>query len=186
MEEYHITLKNEKTKWYTTISLIAIITNTLVFLYISFSSADKFIAISCAICVLLIAACFAFNAWLERQKSGRKIAHYVMFLIITAQWLVLGFYEIALIPVFFSFLAGVTSRKLEVTIHKDRIAYPSFPLRNFRWSDISNVILKDGLLTIDLKNNRLIQQSIDEQQSSVNEKEFNEFCSQQLKTAVSN
>jgi hypothetical protein len=43
--------------------------------------------------------------------------------------------------------------------------------------------MKDGVLTIDFKNNKIIQQSIDEARSSVNEKEFNEFCQKQLQAS---
>jgi hypothetical protein len=181
MGEYHLTLKNEKARWYTTIGMITIITNTLIFLYYSFSSSDSKIIISCGVCATIITGCFVLNAYLEKTGAGWKVEHYVLFLILTVQWIVLGHYEIAIMPILFSFLSRIAGRKLEVTIHRDRIAYPSFPLRNIMWADISNVILKDGILTIDLKNNKLIQQSIDEQQSRINEKEFNDFCNQQLR-----
>jgi hypothetical protein len=42
------------------------------------------------------------------------------------------------------------------------------------------MVIKDGLFTVDFKNNRLIQQAVDEGVSTVNEKVFNEFCSKQL------
>ncbi|MGC4034655.1 MAG: hypothetical protein QM764_01750 [Chitinophagaceae bacterium] len=45
---------------------------------------------------------------------------------------------------------------------------------------MSNAILKDGILTIDFKNNKIIQAEIDEEYAVVNEKEFNEFCKRQL------
>ena len=61
----------------------------------------------------------------------------------------------------------------------DQIIYPSFPKRIIHWKELSNVILKDGLLTIDFKNNKIIQQSI-MYADRVNEKEFNEFCKKQL------
>ena len=67
-----------------------------------------------------------------------------------------------------------------VSIIKEKIAYPSFPKRNITWSELSNIILKDGLLTINFKNNKFIQQFVDETKTAVNEQEFNDFCSQQL------
>lgn len=55
------------------------------------------------------------------------------------------------------------------------------PGRHFiRWGQLNNLILKDDLLTIDLKNNKLIQQYLDESSGPVNEKEFNDFCQKQL------
>ena len=71
-------------------------------------------------------------------------------------------------------------KKTLVSIFTDKILYPSLPQKNISWPELNAIILKDGLLTIDFKNNKLIQQTIDEN-STVNEQDFNEFCRQQLK-----
>lgn len=52
--------------------------------------------------------------------------------------------------------------------------------RFLKWEQLHNLVLKDGLVTIDLKNNKLIQQYLDESSMPVNEKEFNDFCKKQL------
>jgi hypothetical protein len=55
--------------------------------------------------------------------------------------------------------------------------------RRISWAELNNVVLKDGLLTIDFKNNRLFQQEVDDQEDDEydgSEDEFNAFCSQQL------
>ena len=44
------------------------------------------------------------------------------------------------------------------------------------WSDLNNVILKDGLLTIDFKSNKLMQVVIDDPNLTIDEKAFNGFC----------
>jgi hypothetical protein len=46
---------------------------------------------------------------------------------------------------------------------------------------LNNAILKDGILTIDFKNNRVLQAEIEDRMNDVNEVEFNDFCRQQLK-----
>ena len=49
------------------------------------------------------------------------------------------------------------------------------------WSDTNNVMLKDNVLTIDLKNNKLIQAVIEEGSAGeIDEEEFNEFCRRQM------
>lgn len=45
------------------------------------------------------------------------------------------------------------------------------------WSEFNNVILKDNLLTLDFKNNKLLQLTIAENDTSVDENMFNTFCS---------
>jgi hypothetical protein len=67
-----------------------------------------------------------------------------------------------------------------VSINERQVIYPSFPKKIIDWQDLSNLIIKDGLLTIDFKNNKIIQQQIADISSTIDEKEFNDFCRQQL------
>ncbi|HKG67554.1 MAG TPA: hypothetical protein VKA92_01705, partial [Segetibacter sp.] len=48
------------------------------------------------------------------------------------------------------------------------------------WNEINNALIKDGLITIDLKNNKLFQKEIDGHVSADIEKEFNDFCKQHI------
>ena len=57
--------------------------------------------------------------------------------------------------------------------------------KSYNWNEFSNVILKDELLTLDFKNNRLIQLAVEVNITPVNEIEFNEFCHILLETADS-
>ena len=47
-------------------------------------------------------------------------------------------------------------------------------------NEINNIVLKDGLLTIDLKNNKLIQKEVNDEVLPSDEHDFNEFCRQRL------
>ncbi len=54
----------------------------------------------------------------------------------------------------------------------------------FPWTEMDNVVLKDNLLTVDFKTNKIIQVEISDSNKAVDETEFNLFCSGQLeKTA---
>ena len=48
------------------------------------------------------------------------------------------------------------------------------------WSEIANVLLKDGLLTVDFMNNKLFQKLVDDGENEASEEEFNEWCSGHL------
>ena len=50
----------------------------------------------------------------------------------------------------------------------------------FPWAEIQNAILKDNLLTIDFKTNKIIQVEIIEGAKLIDETEFNLFCTEQL------
>jgi hypothetical protein len=57
--------------------------------------------------------------------------------------------------------------------------------RRYDWTDFNNVVLKDGLLTLDFKNNRLLQKEVleDDDEDDADEDEFNDYCQTRLKEA---
>lgn len=93
-------------------------------------------------------------------------------------WLNSGVYWMAVLVLVFSIFATISRKKIEVIITGDTILYQSFPKRIIQWVELENVILKDGLLTIDFKNNKIIQQLVE--QTNISEGRFNEFCKHQL------
>ncbi len=68
----------------------------------------------------------------------------------------------------------------EVAFDQEEIVLNSFPQKKYLWSEVSNVILKHGLLTIDLYNNKVFQKEVDAEVSPETEKEFNNFCRERL------
>ena len=92
---------------------------------------------------------------------------------------------IGLIFAFMIFLEAQAKHVVEIGFDTDRIVFNTIFSRRFRWSDFANVILRDGLLTLDFKNNRLIQREIadDEDEEDADEEEFNAFCRDRLAAA---
>ncbi len=89
------------------------------------------------------------------------------------QWLVFVFAALAL-------LEHQAKRALEIGFSSHEIVFNSLFKKRFQWSELSNVVLKDGLLTVDFRNNRLFQKEIDEGEQEASEEEFNQWCRQQL------
>ncbi|HTR29814.1 MAG TPA: hypothetical protein VMH27_11125 [Puia sp.] len=89
---------------------------------------------------------------------------------------------IGLIFVLLIFLETQAKHAVEIGFDTDRIVFNTLYSRRCYWSDLNNVILRDGLLTIDFKNNRLIQREIadDPDEDDADEDEFNAFCREQL------
>jgi hypothetical protein len=50
----------------------------------------------------------------------------------------------------------------------------------FPWTEMDNVILKDNLLTMDFKTNKIIQVEIAESSRMIDETEFNLFCKERI------
>jgi hypothetical protein len=78
------------------------------------------------------------------------------------------------------FLYGFATRRFKIILSSEEILIPSLLKGVTKWNDLNNVILKDGILTIDYKTNKLLQNEIEED-DFINEQEFNDFCKQQLK-----
>ena len=180
MQKFELILKNEKQKFYNQISWIIIIIHILVFLYLVFFSNDKFISPGSIAILILLFCCFLLKYYLYRVKKKYQIGIDVFFFILMIGWICNHLYWLSIIPMVFYSLSGIALRKLVTIFTEYKIIYPSFPLKTIYWKELNNTILKDGILSIDFKNNKIIQQLIDESKTQVNEKEFNDFCREQL------
>lgn len=76
---------------------------------------------------------------------------------------------------------GYFMRKdLSFSFGDDEIIFNIFPKKNIEWSQLNNVILKDGILTMDFKNNRLLQEIVLIKDIDFTEADFNNFCKGKL------
>lgn len=71
----------------------------------------------------------------------------------------------------------------EVAVDEAGIVINDFPEKRYPWEVLDNLILKDGILTIDLLSNKLIQKETDGDISVADEAEFNDFCRKHLNRA---
>ena len=69
---------------------------------------------------------------------------------------------------------------VEIGLDDDGITFNHFPQKFYSWNNIRNIIIKDGLLTIDYTNNRIFQKELSNGVSSDEEAEVNAFCKQRL------
>lgn len=76
------------------------------------------------------------------------------------------------------FLSILALKKTSLYFTSSNIEKRIFPFKKYSWDDVSNVILKDHLITIDFKNNKLLQAEI--QNISIDENAFNTFAKAQL------
>lgn len=117
---------------------------------------------------------------LEKRKAKRLLFD-IAIICIGLFWMIKGEYGIAMTLIIVALFGFYTNRKLVVFFSKDKISYPSFITKTYSWDEVSNVILKDDVLTIDLKNNKLLQSTISAESAAViNEDEFNAFCMERL------
>ena len=68
----------------------------------------------------------------------------------------------------------------EIAVDPAGIVINTFPKKHIPWSAIQNLMIKDDYITIDFKNNSLIQKQINEPVSDAITSEFNSFCKDQI------
>ena len=96
-------------------------------------------------------------------------------------WMFLGMVGFGFLDLTFAFLGFIAFRKLEMKFFEDKIEFPSFPKKQFSWNDLDNLILKDGILTIDFCNNKLMQFTLNQSDNKeLNETAFNEFVKKNI------
>lgn len=85
------------------------------------------------------------------------------------------------------FIAALLEKQVkfphEIGLDESGIVINSLPKRYITWSAINNMLIRDNLLTIDFKSNKLFQKELSEDISPAMEKEFNLFCKQQIEKA---
>jgi hypothetical protein len=175
--KYVIVLKNEKLKTYTVISWLIIALNFVAFIYLGFTKRAAIDNLPYFAAGLLL--CFYIFKKISEREAIENDMISLSYSLAIVTWIIMQFYWAAGITLVLFLFQDISRRTLMVLVSEDGILYPSFPKRNIEWQDLNNVILKDGLLTIDLKSNRLLQ---GESMSVVYEPEFNEFCTTRIQS----
>ena len=181
MGTYSIQLPNEKSKTIRYVTLFILLINCFVFGFVYLKTADgrinsvSFTGMLISIFSLIIFLIHFFTGKLPAFKPG------IAFIILSLFWIVIGNYLLAACIIIFTVFGFYAGKKFIVLFDEDKITYPSFPVKYFYWKEVSNVVLKDRVLTIDLVNNKLIQSVIEKSAvNDVDELQFNEFCKRQI------
>lgn len=184
MQKFEFVLKNDKVKQYDRFALFIIIINFALFCFLLINAGEKKIRVASAIATVLIIIVLLIDYFLERIKNNIDAPYRFAGLYIAAfAWMQMDNWWAAVLCFVIAILYQLSRKPLAVTVDTEKIVYTSFPKKNITWGQLNNVILKDGLLTVDLKNNKILQSEISNLQKEAGEKEFNDFCQTQLRSA---
>lgn len=142
--------------------------------------------------ILIIIICIFFNKKVI-QTRGNDVLRVLEFISLGAiliyalvqQWYMpAGYSAAALIGITLALYwekAGKLTRK--ATFDDEGIQIPRFGRNSeLAWQDISRVILKHNILTIDCNNNKLFQFSVDKENKTIDNQAFEEYCAIQIKS----
>lgn len=176
--DYVVTLKNERARYINAISVLLAFVSAIVFLNQLFRS-DRVNLIFIA-SFLLIAGGLLLN-WYASVKKGKKVFYSRILLIAGVTWFAMPSMAWIGIPILLLALLEKQAKfHLEIGFSNERIVFNTLFKRKFLWTDFTNIVLKDNMLTLDFKNNRLIQKETIDDDSDADEDEFNEYCRRKI------
>ncbi|MBX2934399.1 MAG: hypothetical protein KF825_09145 [Ferruginibacter sp.] len=175
---YSFTLKDNNANAYR------LFTWFLFFLHISIaglmavSANDKAIKTGLFILVgfyILIAALFYFT---REQKNAFETFSFTMALFYAGFWMKhVGLVAFFVFTALFLFVNFIRKKKAGLLVCDTGVQLKGILKKvEYSWPDIDNLVLKDGLLTVDFISNKLLQYEIDTDTNPVDENEFNRFC----------
>lgn len=130
--------------------------------------------------IVFIAGLIIYNIH-RYYTSDKEIYHSKALLIAGLVWTRMPYFE-WLVVVFAGLAILEYQAKMapEIGFSEDGIVFNRLFRKKHRWDELENVIIKDGLLTIDFKNNRLFQKEISAGMNEAGEPEFNQWCAERL------
>ncbi len=125
--------------------------------------------------VILVTAAIFVNTLLVKYKVDNRIV-----LIVAAILLFIATHAIifAVVIIVYGLIVKKLYKEPVVNVNTEGVIFKKmFATPVHAWNEFNNIILKDNLLTLDFKNNKLLQLTILENETSIDEGSFNHFCS---------
>jgi hypothetical protein len=179
--EFEITLKNEKLKSYRMMAWINILLNVAVFGFLSMYDAYRLIGLS----ALMAFGLYLLLRWYvyKNQKAPHFFDEFAFF-IPAMCWFGLHTYVLMILLILIGVLYRFSLQPVTFRFSADTVQKMNFPKKMYSWNSFSNIILKDQVLTLDLKTNKLIQSEI-EKPKELTEAQFNEFAQERMRLSES-
>lgn len=178
-ERFVIVLNNDRIPSYLTVGFIFAFINVAAFLMFLFIKEFLWPGIGGLIATTLY---FIIRAVMVKRKIYPHLIDETIFFLFAAVWLWESII-VALLMVLIGMLFKVSLQPFRFIFTKEGVYKDFFPNKLIPWSDFHQVILKDGILTMDFKNNRLLQ-SIAKNMHEVEQDEFNLFVMEHLSEEV--
>ncbi len=179
--QYVVTLQNQQKKYIDRFTLFLLAISVVLFVREQILSPNiKISYLFGAVAIVLIAG------WnLYGLKKNRPNTFYGGALTVAAiGWVTMPYLNWLFIP--FA-LMGLFEKQakapLEIGFTDEQVVINTLFRRKFHWTDFNNVVLKDDLLTLDFKNNKLLQRETIDEEGDADEDEFNQYCTVQLQKA---
>jgi hypothetical protein len=175
--DYVVTLKRDQVRKIDLVSILLLIFSWLAFSYVQFRQGFN---IFLTIASLILLAGLLINLYASRKGEEPRFHHWLF--VAGLFWLGMPYFQWMFIPFFLFALLEIQAKyPLEIGFHAGGVVINSLFKKKIPWDALDSVILKDGLLTLDCKDNTLIQREVlDDDEPEADEDEFNDYCRSKL------
>jgi hypothetical protein len=171
--DYVVILKRENARKTDLVSLLL-----LIFSLFAFSFAQIRYGLNLFLCfaMLTMIAGLLINGMLFRNRKEMRFRNWLF--VAGICWIGMPYLQWLALPFFiFAILEAQAKYPLEIGFYSEGVVLNSIFKKKISWDLFASVILKDGLLTLDFKNNKLIQKEVmDDDEPDAPEDEFNDYC----------
>ena len=178
MTTYNFKLKDNKEKPYRQFVWFLFSLHLVAAGIFALNASENVVKLSLSILMGFYVIIAAVYYLVRTRKNALETASLILALLYANFWFShVGIIALLIFAAIFLFVTAVQGKKTaiqiaETGVHLTRV----FKTVIFPWSEMDNVILKDNLLTIDFKTNKIIQVEVVETAPAIDEVEFNNFC----------
>ena len=184
--QYVVVLKNQHTRYINILGFLLGLLSIVFFAKEILDSQDT--AFVYLIGIIFIAGILTWNVHHSIYRK-QKVYYSRALLIAALVWMKMPYYQwLSFVFIILALLEYQAKYSIEIGFSDNEIKFNTLLKKRYRWSDFTNIVLKDGLLTLDFANNKILQREIedDEDEDDADEREFNEYCRMQLSKAYPN
>lgn len=132
---------------------------------------------------VFVTGLLVYNLW--RSYKGHKVYYSRGLLIAALVWMKMPYGQwLSFLFIILALLEYQAKYSLEIGFTDSQVVINSLFKKRYAWNQFDNIVLKDGLITLDFKNNKILQRElVDDEENEADEDEFNQYCREQLKKA---
>jgi hypothetical protein len=138
--------------------------------------------------IIFIAGVLIWNVY-QSVYRHKKVYYSRALLIAALVWMKMPYFQwLSFVLIILALLEYQAKYAVEIGFSDQEIKFNTFFKKKYYWNEFTNIVLKDGLLTLDFANNKILQREIedDDDEDDADEQEFNEYCRRQLAKSYSN
>lgn len=181
--KYVVVLKNLQYRYIDLIGLLLSIFSAVAFAR-ELTLASK-VGVAYLVGLVFVAGVIIYNLVQSRRK--RKVYYSRALLIAALVWMKMPYLQwLAFVFIILGLLEYQAKYSVEIGFSDDRVVINYMFKKVYGWDRFNNIVLKDGLITLDYTNNRVLQREIeeDDDEEDADEDEFNDYCRARIATNV--